>query len=181
VQIYTLNASIDLYLFTHVSAIFVTALKHGVCKNMVCKNMAKITGSVLEYSDERITALMLEYERYIVSCAYIRMSEVFEYIVNQPCRRFWVSEIRAAVVIADMLKGDKLTKMHSAKREMFQEIYNRVIRLRSKNPGMSLYQLVSIVIQQPAPKFYLSPSSAKIMFYKARKKWYKKKKRKLHH
>lgn len=143
--------------------------------------MAKITGSTLEYSDERITALMLEYERYIVSCNYIRMAEVFEHIVNQPCRRFWVSEIRAAVVIADMMRGNTLKNMHSAKREMFQEIYNRVIRLRRKNPGMSIYQMVSTVIQQPAPKFYLSPSSAKIMFYKARKKWYEKKKRKLHH
>lgn len=142
--------------------------------------MAKITGCTLEYSDERITALMLEYERYIASCNYIRMSEVFEHIVNQPCRRFWVSEKRAAVVIADMLKGNTLKNMHSAKKEMFQEIFNRVIKLSSKNPGMSIYQMVSTVIQQPAPKFYLSPKSAKIMFYKARKKWYEKKKRKHH-
>lgn len=142
--------------------------------------MAKISGCTLEYSDERITALMLEYEQYIASCSYIRMSEVFKHIVNQPCRRFWVSEIRAAVVIADMLKGNSLKNMHSAKREMFQEIYNRVIRLRNKNPRMSIHQMVSIVIMQPAPKFYLSPNSAKIMFYKARKKWYEKKKRKLH-
>lgn len=139
--------------------------------------MAKITGCTLEYSDERITALMLEYERYIASCNYIRMSEVFEHIVNQPCRRFWVSEIRAAVVIADMLKGNSLKNMHSAKREMFQEIYKRVIWLRNKNPGMSIHQMVSIVILQPAPKFYLSPNSAKIMFYKARKKWYEKKRK----
>lgn len=141
--------------------------------------MAKITGSTLEYSDERIDALMSEYERYIASCKYIRMAEVFEYIVNQPCRRFWVSEIRAAVVIADMLKGNPLNNMHSAKKEMFREIYNRVMTLRNKNPGMSIYQMVSTVIQQPAPKFYLSPSSAKIMFYKARKKWYQKKRQKL--
>ncbi len=141
--------------------------------------MAKIVGSTLEYSDERINALMMEYERYIASCDYIRMSEVFDHIVNRPCRRFWVSEIRAAVVIADMLKGDSLENMHSAKREMFQEIFARVIKLRARNPGLSIYQSVSMVIRQPAPKFYLSPSSAKIMFYKARKKWYRKKMQRL--
>lgn len=141
--------------------------------------MAKIAGSTLEYSDERINALMMEYERYIASCDYIRMSEVFDHIVNRPCRRFWVSEIRAAVVIADMLKGDSLENMHSAKREMFQEIFARVIKLRARNPGLSIYQSVSMVIRQPAPKFYLSPSSAKIMFYKARKKWYRKKMQRL--
>ena len=141
--------------------------------------MAKIVGSTLEYSDERINALMMEYERYIASCDYIRMSEVFDHIVNRPCRRFWVSEIRAAVVIADMLKGDSLENMHSAKREMFQEIFARVIKLRARNPGLSIYQTVSMVIRQPSPKFYLSPSSAKIMFYKARKKWYRKKMQRL--
>ena len=144
------------------------------------KVMAKITGSTLEYSDERIDALMAEYERYIASCKYIRMAEVFEYIVNQPCRRFWVSEIRASIVISDMLKGDSLNKMHPAKREMFREIYERVLRLRDRKPGVPLLHLVSEVVQQPAPKFYISPGSVKMMFYKARKKWYEKKMRKLH-
>lgn len=141
--------------------------------------MAKITGSTLEYYDERINALMQEYERYIASHDYICIKEAFEYIVNQPCHRFWVSEFRAAVVIAGMMKGDTLRNMHIAKREMFNEIYNRTMDLRSKHPRMSIYRLVSIVIRQPAPKFYLSPNSAKIMFYKARKKWYEKKRRKL--
>lgn len=144
------------------------------------ESMAKVAKRTLEFSDERITDLMLEYERYIASCPQIRMSEAFEYIVNQPCRRFWVSEIRAAIVISDMLKGDSLNKMHPAKREMFREIYERVLRLRDRKPGVPLLHLVSEVVQQPAPKFYISPGSVKIMFYKARKKWYEKKMRKLH-
>lgn len=141
--------------------------------------MAKILGSTLEYSDERIAAFMREYERYIASCDHIRVSDMVEYIVNRPCPRFWVSDIRAAVVIAGMLKGATLKNMRPTKREMFQEIFRRVIQLRSINPAMSVSQLVSTVIRQPAPKFYLSPSSAKIMFYKSRKLWQKKKMQKL--
>lgn len=137
--------------------------------------MAKVIGSTLEFSDERINALMLEYERYIASCDIIRMHEVFNHIVNQPCRRFWVSNIRAAVVISDMMRGAKLREMHSLKREMFQEIFSRVMLLREKHPDMSVFQLVSKVVTQPAPKFYLSPSSAKKMFYKARNGWYERK------
>lgn len=141
--------------------------------------MAKIVGSTLEYSDERIKALMMEYERYIASCDYIRMHEVFDFIVNQPCKRFWVSNIRAAVVIARMMKGGKLRKMRPTKKEMFQEIFFRVNSMKERYPEKSLFWLVSKVVAQPAPKFYLSPSSAKIMVYKARKQWYEKKKRKL--
>lgn len=135
------------------------------------KVMAKIIGSTLEYTEERITALMEEYDRYIASCGYIRMSEVFDHIVNQPCRRFWVSNIRAAVVVARMLKGCKLIGMRPSKREMFQEIFRRVCALKEANPSVSLFQLVAEVVAQPAPKFYLTPSSAKIMVYKAKKEW----------
>lgn len=164
-----------LYLFTHNSAIFVLHLMHGISVGF----MAKITGSTLEYAEERINALMREYDQYIASCEYIRMSEVFDHIVNQPCRRFWVSNIRAAVVIARMMKGDKLKNLRPTKREMFQEIYERVCKLKRLNPTLSLFQLVSEVVTQPAPKFYLTPSSAKIMVYKAKKEWFAKKKRKL--
>ena len=141
--------------------------------------MAKIVGSTLEYTEERITALMEEYDRYIASCGYIRMSEVFGHIVNQPCRRFWVSNIRAAVVVARMLKGCKLKNMRPSKKEMFQEIFRRVCALKEIHPSMSLFQLVAEVVAQPAPKFYLTPSSAKIMVYKAKKEWFAKKKRRM--
>ena len=141
--------------------------------------MAKIAGSTLEYTEERITALMQEYDRYIASCNHIRMTEVFTHIVNQPCSRFWVSNIRAAVVIARMLKGGRLKDMRPSKREMFQEIFKRVCLLKDLRPSVSLSQLVAEVVAQPAPKFYLSPSSAKIMVYKAKKEWYAGKKRKM--
>lgn len=142
--------------------------------------MAKIAGrSTLEYAEERITALMEEYDRYIASCDYIRMSDVFAHIVNQPCPRFWVSDIRAAVVIARMFKGDALLGMRQSKREMFHEIFSRVCRLREMHPSSSIFQLVAEVIAQPAPKFYLTPGSAKIMVYKAKKQWYAQKKQRM--
>lgn len=141
--------------------------------------MAKIVGSTLEYTEERITALMEEYDRYIASCEYIRMSEVFDHIVNQPCRRFWVSNIRAAVVVARMLKGCKLKNMRPSKKEMFQEIFRRVCKMKEQFPSMSLFQLVAEVVAQPAPKFYLTASSAKIMVYKAKKEWYARKRQRM--
>lgn len=141
--------------------------------------MAKIVGSTLEYTEERITALMEEYDRYIASCEYIRVSEVFDHIVNQPCRRFWVSNIRAAVVVARMLKGCKLKNMRPSKKEMFQEIFRRVCKMKEQFPSMSLFQLVAEVVAQPAPKFYLTASSAKIMVYKAKKEWYARKRQRM--
>ena len=129
--------------------------------------MAKVIGSTLEYSGERIAALMLEYEKYIASCSHIRMSEVFVHTVSR--------RGKAGVVVAAMLRGDSLAGMHPAKKEMFSEIFRRFLLMRSDFPERSLSRLVSDIIRQPAPKFYLSPSSAKIMFYKAKKEWYARK------
>ena len=86
----------------------------------------------MEYSKERMDDLMRAYDEYISSCDYIRMSEVYKIIVNMPSRRFWVSDIRAALIISE---------------------------------------LCAKVIAQPAPKFYLTPGSAKVMVCKARKQW----------
>ncbi len=141
--------------------------------------MGKSLGSTLDFAEERIAELMLCYDRYIASCRYIRMSEVFAHIVAQPCSRFWVSPFRAAVVVGDMLRGRSISHMHPSRQEMFKEIYSRVALLRSKNPSASLFRLVSDVVIQPAPKFYLTPSSAKIMFYKAKREWYIQKKQKM--
>ena len=136
----------------------------------------KHKGALMEYSKERLDDLMRAHDEYILSCDYIRMPDVYRTIVNMPSRRFWVSDIRAALVIAAMMRGEvRLDKMCRSKREMYEEIYHRVIKLRQQHPHMTTSELCSIVVMQPAPKFYLTPGSAKIMICKARKEWQRKK------
>lgn len=125
----------------------------------------------MEYGDERIRDLMRAYDEYILSCEYIRMPDVYASIVNMKSRRFWVSDTRAVKVVYAMLRGASLKNMRPLKREMFEEIMGRVMNLRSNRPELSISDCCSIVVAQPAPKFYLTPGSAKIMVCKARKKW----------
>ena len=136
----------------------------------------------MEYSQERLDDLMRAYDEYISSCDYIRMPDVYNNIVNMPSRRFWVSDIRAALVIAAMMRGEaRLDKMCQSKREMYEEIYRRVITLREHHPNMTTSELCAMVVMQPAPKFYLTPGSVKIMVCKARKEWMRKKLARLRH
>lgn len=136
-------------------------------------------GAVMEYTEERMRDLMRAYDEYISSCKYIRMTEVYNTIVNMPSRRFWVSDVRATKVIYQMLNGDLLQAMRPLKREMFQEIFRRVLELRNKRPELSLCNCCCIVIEQPAPKFYITPGSAKVMICKSRKKWIQEKLKRL--
>lgn len=136
----------------------------------------KHKGALMEFSQERLDDLMRVYDEYIASCKYIRMNDVYRCIVNMPSQRFWVSDIRAALVVSAIMRGeDKLKKMLPLKREMYMEIYQRVMNARKKYPNMSISELCSIVTMQPAPKFYLTPGSAKMMICKARKRWIEKK------
>lgn len=136
-------------------------------------------GAKMEYSEERMNDLMRAYDEYIESCDYIRMSDVYKTIVNMRSERFWVSDIRATKVVYSMLRGIKLSKMRPLKREMFEEIFRRVLAMKKENPDMTISECCSMVVCQPAPKFYLTPGSAKIMVCKARKKWIREKMKRL--
>lgn len=140
----------------------------------------KHKGAIMEYSKERMDDLMRAYDEYISSCDYIRMPEVYKIIVNMPSRRFWVSDIRVALVISAMIRGETdLNTMWPLKKEMYEEIYSRVLTLQEEHPELTISELCAKVIVQPAPKFYLTPGSAKIMVCKARKQWIQEKWKKL--
>lgn len=136
-------------------------------------------GSKSEYAHERTRDLLKVYFRYIETCRHISMPDVFKRIVEMPASRFWVSSSRASVVVASIMRGDDLHYMRSNKREMFLEIYRRVVALRAKQPDLSLPRLIEKVLAQPAPKFYLAPGSARVIILRARKQWFAEKTEKL--
>lgn len=130
----------------------------------------KKLGAKMEWADERLDDLMKAYYSYIRQVKFINMDDVYKNIVNMPAKRFWVSDIRAALVVAAIIRGENvLENMWPLKREMYTEIYNRVMCLKLKYPDFNVSQLSAMVIAQPAPKFYLTPGSAKMMICKARK------------
>lgn len=132
----------------------------------------KPVGSRFEYTEERDKDLIRAYREQISLCQTIHLPELLERTVNSPSNRFWVSEGRAAIVISEMMRGNKLEKMNTMKREMFLEIYSRVLNLQYELPALSIAELVWKVINQPAPKFYITPGSAKVIIHKIKKKWY---------
>lgn len=135
----------------------------------------KYQGCILEFTDERNKELMRVFREAINQRSFIDITEVSEVIVNMPCSRFWVSEERAMVVIAAMMKGKPiLDAMRPTKREMFSEIYNRVIALRKEQPDRPLFELVLSVVNSPAPKFYMRPRCAMEIIYKIKKGFYDK-------
>ena len=141
----------------------------------------KHKGSKFECEKERNDDLMKNYHQLMEQSVYISMPDIYREVVERPSSRFWVSEERAAIVVVSMLRGDDLGKMISNKKEMFREICSRVVKLRSEHPNMTVYEACFRVVRQPAPKFYLTPGSAKVIICKAKEKWYEERKRRLRH
>lgn len=135
-------------------------------------------GSKFEYESLRNHELRKAYKWAMVTSASIRSTECLKIAVNSPCSRFWVSEERAAVVIAAMMRGENpLESMGPNKREMYEEIYSRFMDVFNDNPETPIRDLVHEVVMQPAPKFYLTPSSAGVILSKMKEKklWTKRK------
>ena len=117
---------------------------------------------------------MRVYQEKLSKAGYIVMPKIFEQVANSPCSRFWVSEERAAIVISTLLAGKVIPNMRKNKREMFDEIFHRFLIAREQYPEKSIYALAIMVVNQPAPKFYMTPRTVGELIYRIKNGWYDK-------
>ena len=133
-------------------------------------------GRQFEYKEERDRDL-IEVYRTIYANAPItaKLHQVLQKTVASPSKRFWVSPERAFKVIGDIRSGKNLDNMNTNKRLMFFEIEKRVseVQKTEAHNNLGLYDIICIVIEQPAPCFYMTPESAKVIIHHIKKKWYK--------
>lgn len=134
----------------------------------------KYYGSILDFTQERNQELMRVYQEELSKAGYIVMPKIFEQVANSPCSRFWVSEERAAIVISTLLAGKVVPNMRKNKREMFDEIFRRFLIVREQYPEKSIYALTIMVVNQPAPKFYMTPRTVGELIYRIKNGWYDK-------
>lgn len=129
-------------------------------------------GSVFEYEQERNNNLLRLYHQLISEVKFICSEEIYRKMADSPSDRFWVSEERALIVVLQIMKGDTLIGMGKNKRDMFFEIYRRATIMKQKYPTLSLTKIIFKVVRQPAPKFYLTEGSIKVIISKIKSKWY---------
>lgn len=142
----------------------------------------KHTNSKFEYEQQRDENLLRVYRSLLGASSLQNMEDIYRRAVMTPCERFWVSEERALAVVSRMAKdyNGSLHQMWPLKRKMYKEIYKRTQKLMEQ--GYSRAEAVFAVVAQPAPEFYLTPGSAKVILCRMKKKkWYLERKRKLRH
>lgn len=130
----------------------------------------KKKGTISQLQHERDDDLMRAFQQELAGRPHILLPEVLKAVVASPSKRFWVTSERASIVIYNMMKGDELEHMRPLKRKMFREIYRRVMKLKANYPQLSIPILTEQVVAEPAPEFYITPGSAKVIISRIRKR-----------
>lgn len=134
--------------------------------------MTKHQGNTSPYTPMRNADLQEAFRRVISNEPYIDLMDALAKTVKQPARRFYVSEERAFHRIRIMMRRFDVPIQLNARDRMFREILARVKKMREEQPHLSLRAVVWRVIRQPAPEFYLTPESAKVILSLMRNKEY---------
>lgn len=137
-------------------------------RTIAAREMKK-KGTISQLKHQRDDDLMRVYLLELGSRSHILLPEVLKAVVASPSRRFWVTSERASIVIYNMMKGDQLEYMRPLKRKMFREIYRRVMKLKANYPQLSISILTEQVVAEPAPEFYITWRSAKVILSRIRK------------
>lgn len=132
----------------------------------------KHMGSTCDFSEARDRDLMRAYRHVLKDSARLRLCDIFRRIVHMPSVRFWVSDARAIYVCSAIARigFHALRGMNKSRRDMYSEIYRRTRAITDTRPGIPFTEAVREVLKQPAPRFYLTPASAKTILNRYRKK-----------
>lgn len=112
--------------------------------------------------------LLMNFRRELAESRGVPLRELFGRAAKRPASRFWVSELRAAEVVSAMMRGVAPDNMMPQKLKMYEEILRRVEGIRARKPGHPLSDAVFEAVNSPAPEFYLTDDSARVIIYRLR-------------
>ena len=120
---------------------------------------------------ERDQDLLRAYKEVIEEVSYpFCLHDVLEMTVRKPAKRFYSSTKYAYMCIKSMKEGHQVRYQQKEKEKMISEVWERVLIEERNYPDMKLDRIVELIMDRPAPEFYLKPSSAKVILCKAKQK-----------
>lgn len=118
------------------------------------------------FIEERNNDLLRAYRQIVRSSTLNTQKEALLMTINSLSSRFWVTAECATKAIYRLRGGDSLPEMKKHRREMFLEIYRRYNSYKAKKEfiNKSIIYICTFIVEEPAPKFYLTVSTAMKLF-----------------
>ena len=129
--------------------------------------MKKI-GNVCDYINDRDKELYHRYREALATAQTIKLDDILLSVIHSRTSRLWLSENRAAEIIKSFIRADGKFKPNPKRAEIYNEVWRRYRRLRSKRPNDAFSDIVFDVVNSPADSFYLTIGSAKVIICKIR-------------
>ena len=129
--------------------------------------MKKI-GSVCDYINDRDKELYHRYREALATAQTIKLDDILLSVIHSRTSRLWLSENRAAEIIKSFIRADGKFEPNPKRAEIYNEVWRRYRRLRSKRPNDAFSDIVFDVVNSPADSFYLTIGSAKVIICKIR-------------
>ena len=109
--------------------------------------------------------LIKAYNRVAPTC--LMQSQAWEKTVKQPAPRYYITAKQALQVLSPMMQGDftHVDMMIPNKRRMYYSLYEKTIELSEKRAfvGKSLTYIVQFAVASPAPEFFITSSSFRVI------------------
>lgn len=126
-----------------------------------------------EFISKRNEDLHRAYKEVVNSGKYNNIIDCIKESLTLPASKFWISSENAARIISRMEKGDNLQNISPLRKEMFLELHKRFLEEKVRHPeSKSVYKICEIIIEQPAPRFYIGlQRGIKIIKQERSKRW----------
>lgn len=128
-------------------------------------------GAKSEFKYERDRELLSRFREILHDSRGVSLGEMYGMAARCRSSRFWVSEERVLAVLRGLPDTDpQLGEMNPERIRMFREIERRVRAMMAADPQVTLREAVNRTVNSPAPEFYLTDKTAKVLIYEARRR-----------
>ena len=142
----------------------------------------KHKGSQSDFIEQRNKELLTAYNDIIYSTPEpVSPDEVFRRLAAAPCSRLWISEERAAEVVAAMRRRPDAPMGKGMRRAMYSLLFRRTMAVLASRPGTPLSTAAAMAVRKPSPSFFLAPSSCRVIVSRLRRKRVREIRRRLLH
>lgn len=111
-----------------------------------------------ERKREKAIALTRAFHAMLSKNRNMSVTQLIEKLEELPAPRFYVSTQNAINMVNRIKRGEE-KNMRGRRREMFDEIIERLEKEKRRHPQKSSYDQMEDVLAQPAPSFYMTGKS----------------------
>jgi len=131
-----------------------------------------------ELKRQRDSDLYDVYKKGMATIGFANMSQAADYVIRQSAPHFYVSPREVSLAIGKLQRGVSLIALSSSSRRRIWQLKDNYEKYLAEHPDnkLSRERVLELLVEEPAPEFYLSWRSAREILrremIKRRNKWF---------